>query len=143
MESPLIGNGFDSGVRYSGLLIGHLHNSYFQILANSGLLGFLPWLAMLMIVVYKILHQLLLVIRKKTANLEQEKVAMVLFVTLIALLGRSLTGSVLVSHSWSLLLFLSMILELAWLEGKLRRGSHDKNNRPIGPARSTRLPKAG
>jgi O-antigen ligase len=47
-EAPILGYGMGSGVRFGdvsrGLKGSHLHSSYFEVLLDSGLLGFFPWI---------------------------------------------------------------------------------------------------
>lgn len=63
-ESPILGYGFDAGVRFGAVSESfrgsHLHSSYFEVLLNSGLLGFIPWLFCLFSVSVRILHKSLL-----------------------------------------------------------------------------------
>jgi O-antigen ligase len=46
-DQPFLGYGMAAGVRFGGVsdsLGGHLHSSYFEVLLNSGLIGFIPWI---------------------------------------------------------------------------------------------------
>ncbi|BAZ92984.1 uncharacterized protein FOKN1_0582 [Thiohalobacter thiocyanaticus] len=110
MESPLIGNGFDAGTRFAtDVTIGHLHNSFFQVLANSGLLGFIPWV---MAVTIGSCQLFLRAWRRRSAPLQQRVSALVALLIMIGLLARAWTGSVLVSHAWSTMMFLGLMVDL-------------------------------
>lgn len=110
MESPVFGHGFDAGVRFaSNLTVGHLHNSYFQVLANSGLLGFIPWFAAFVITSVRVVQHAW---RYRSAPTLQRIDALVPLLILIGLLARSWTGSVLVSHAWSTMIFLAMAVDV-------------------------------
>lgn len=110
VESPLIGHGFDAGVRFeTGLGIGHLHNSYFQILANSGLLGIVPWIAALIIGGLGLARQAW---RQRFSSPSERVQALVPVLILLGLLARSWTGSVMVSHAWSTMMFLALMVDL-------------------------------
>ncbi len=118
VESPIVGHGFDAGVRFgSDVTIGHLHNSYFQVLANSGLLGFLPWVAALIIGSIGLMRHAWLC---RSAALAERVCALIPLLILIGLLARTWTGSVLVSHAWSTMMFLALIINL-YVERKKRQ----------------------
>ncbi|MCD6565652.1 MAG: O-antigen ligase family protein [Bacteroidales bacterium] len=63
-KSPVLGYGMAAGVEYGAVsksLIGsHMHSSYFEILLNTGLLGFIPWFLCLVVVSKNILKRLLI-----------------------------------------------------------------------------------
>lgn len=110
LDRPFVGHGFDTGVRYGGIKYGiaktHMHNSFFQVLANSGLLGLIPWLLFIFTVswcTFKDLFRYHWPVRTYADKIHVEVAAVLLII-----LTRSLTGSVLVNHSWSLMLFLSI-----------------------------------
>ncbi len=110
LESPIVGHGFDAGVRFgTGLRIGHLHNSYFQILANSGLLGIVPWIAALIIGGLGLARQAW---RQRFSSPSERVQALVPVLILLGLLARSWTGSVMVSHAWSTMMFLALMVDL-------------------------------
>lgn len=110
LESPIVGNGFDAGTRFaSDIAIGHLHNSFFQVLANSGLLGFIPWV---MAVTVGSFQLVLRAWRRRTAPLQERVPALVALLIMIGLLARVWTGSVMVSHAWSTMMFLGLMVDL-------------------------------
>lgn len=110
LESPIVGHGFDAGVRFgTGLGIGHLHNSYFQILANSGLLGILPWITAVMIGGIGLVRHTW---RQRSLPPLERARALVPALILLGLLARSWTGSVMVSHAWSTMMFLALMVDL-------------------------------
>lgn len=110
LESPIVGHGFDAGVRFgTDLGIGHLHNSYFQILANSGLLGILPWIAAVVIGGLGLVRHAW---RQRSSPPLERARALVPVLILLGLLARSWTGSVMVSHAWSTMMFLALMVDL-------------------------------
>lgn len=110
-DNPLIGHGFDAGVRYGGAEYGiktHMHNSYFQVLANSGLLGFIPWFIFIIMVSVYITKNFRRNL-KNSVDIASNAHIEVMAVLLVILL-RSITGSVMVNHSWAGMLLLALFV---------------------------------
>jgi len=111
-DSPLIGHGFEAGVKYGGKAYGiaeglHMHNAHMQVLVNSGLLGYVAWMVFILAVALPVFRRVRHNFPAKTplARYEVEMFGVVLLILL-----RTMTGSVLVFHHCSLLLLLSMLV---------------------------------
>ncbi|UTF49426.1 O-antigen ligase family protein [Desulfomicrobium sp. ZS1] len=118
-ESPWFGAGFDVGVRFSETShFGHLHNSYFQVLANSGILSFIPWFLFLWTILFRVFRRFWSSLKIKDPTDHKKYMAMKVFVACIPLVARSFTGSVMLNHSWSLMFFLALFVEIKWLEAE-------------------------
>ncbi len=111
-DSPILGHGFDAGVRYGanefGLSHTHMHNAHVQIIANSGLAGYIPWLLMVMIVTWRVVHRLLA--RSWPAVNESDRYHIEITAILALILLRTITGQVLVTHQWSLMIFIGIVV---------------------------------
>jgi O-antigen ligase len=112
-DAPFFGHGFDAGVRYGGSKYGlaktHMHNSHFQILSNSGFFGYLTWLAFVVLVSLHVLK--FFTLRNKYGQNGLEFIlGYELVAILIIILLRSMTGQVLVTHQWSLMIFLGLFI---------------------------------
>jgi len=110
-ESPILGYGMASGVRFGEIIkdirIGHMHNSYFEVLLNSGSLGFIFWVMTLIIVSWNIFKKLLFQLAElnnanKSFHIE---ISSILMCSLI----RTLTGSVFVIHDYTFVLYICFI----------------------------------
>lgn len=111
-DSPLVGHGYDAGVKTLGRNFGvegaHLHNAYFQVLANSGIAGFVVWFAMLASVAWMVFGRITKM-RWPIYPVEDRFRAEVAVVLLIILV-RTMTGQVLVTHQYSLLIFMGILV---------------------------------
>ncbi len=109
-DSPILGHGFDAGVRYGagefGLSHTHMHNAHVQIIANSGLAGYIPWLLMVLVVTWRISHHLLT--RAWPAATENDRYHIEIAAILLLIVLRTATGQVLVTHQWSLMIFMGI-----------------------------------
>jgi O-antigen ligase len=117
-DAPMLGHGFDMGVRHKGVLYGfpdmsHMHNSHFQVLVNSGVVGYALWLMMF-------LPPMFMAFRSYggafSGNTLLERYQVELFAVMLLIALRSITGQILVTHQWSLLVFLGAYvhLRLGW-----------------------------
>lgn len=100
-----------AGVRFGavskGLIGSHLHSSYFEVLLNSGLLGFIPWVVCLIIVSKKIVQKMLSPPRWFT---EDAKIFHVEILTiLIFSLIRSIAGTNFVYFDYIFMLYLGLV----------------------------------
>lgn len=113
-DRPLLGHGYDTGVRYGaqkyGLANTHMHNAHFQVLANSGVLGYSIWSLMVASVGYPVIRRLMR--DHWPARTEDDRFFLEMFAVLLVVLLRTVTGQVLVAHLWSLMLFLGMVVYL-------------------------------
>ncbi len=115
LDSPLLGHGFETGVRFLGssygLLAEHMHNAHMQVIANSGAMGYLLWISMV-IVVTRILLKM-----RKQLNLTVATEAGRFHFEILLVMGiiwiRTITGSVLVFHQYSLLIFMAIMVYIA------------------------------
>jgi O-antigen ligase len=109
-EAPFMGHGFELGVAYD--VIGkygrsHLHNSHFQILANNGILGYVAWLGFFIPVCLFIFIQ---VKRHLPCRNSEDRYYIESAVIALGIALRTMTGSVLVSHQWSLMIFAAIYI---------------------------------
>lgn len=111
-ESPILGYGFAAGVRFGAVIPGstgsHLHSSYFEVLLNSGMIGFLPWISCLILTSKDILKRLLFRPRWFTPKLKNFHVGIAAL--WIFLLLRTTTGTMFVQFEPSFILYLAIIL---------------------------------
>lgn len=110
--SPVFGHGFEAGVRFSGNEYGlpggtHMHNAHMQTLINSGLLGYSVWLLMVIIVSRKLIRRMFRHHWKR--NDEQSWLHVEMVAILVLILLKTLTGSVLIYHQYSLLIFMGIM----------------------------------
>jgi O-antigen ligase len=115
LDSPIIGHGFEAGARTGGESYGiqagmHMHSSHVQILVNTGILGYLPWLAMVTQIGLRLTRGLFAV-RLPAADLD-DRVLVALSAAYVVCLVRTITGSVLLSHSYSMMLLVSIMVFL-------------------------------
>jgi len=111
-ESPFLGYGKAAGVRYGAVIKratgSHLHNSYFEVLLNSGLLGFIPWLLGLFSLFKKILIDNLFVFGRLKKDMQ------VLYVEMVAILMffliRSLAGTTFVDFDYTYIIYICLIV---------------------------------
>ncbi len=110
-DKPILGYGMAAGVRYGAVsksLIGsHLHSSYFEVLLNSGLIGFIPWLICFFILMSKILKIFFFIPEWFTPLMKErhKEITAILFFLFI----RSLAGTTFVNFDHSLMLFIALI----------------------------------
>ena len=111
-DKPILGHGYDAGVRYGGEKYGlrgtHMHNAHFQVLANSGMLGYMLWLIMVAVVSWRMARRLMR--DHWPATTGEDRFFAEMFAVLLLILLRTVTGQVLVTHQWSLLLFLGLVV---------------------------------
>ncbi len=115
IDSPVFGHGMDAGVRYGGRLYGlpagtNMHSSHFQILANMGFLGYLSWL----IFVLAVTASLWKGVWNSPNSLRSEEGRFRLELILVAsvILFRTFLGHVLVTNSFSLLVFIALFVSI-------------------------------
>lgn len=113
VDSPFIGHGFQAGVRLSGGKFGipmglNMHNSYLQILIDSGLIGFVPWL---MFLVSSFLYVCRSFYNKYnyTRFYQYDLEAVLIF---IIVYFRTFLGQVLVVHNFSTMLIVAIIFSI-------------------------------
>ncbi|KAA1188941.1 O-antigen ligase family protein [Pseudohalioglobus sediminis] len=114
IESPILGHGYDAGVRYGVTVFGieqtHMHNTYVQILVNSGLLGFVFWLVFFTVSLKTIFKGFKSGV---PAVDESSGFAVETWTVITLILIRTMTGQVLVTHQWALLIFLAAYINFA------------------------------
>jgi len=109
-QSPVIGNGFDAGVRAAGFY--HFHNSHAMILANSGALGYLMWLLALLACAFAAFK-----VAFKPGSFFIRLLVLFFFILFIV---RSLTGTIGMILDWPLFLLVSShLLALRSLKSQL------------------------
>jgi len=114
-DSPVYGYGYDAGVRYSGVTYGiargsHMHNSHLQVLVNNGIVGYIPWIIMVSWVTWRAVRRLLdfrWPLFQANSRLYAET-----FAVLIVILVRTITAQVLVTHQYSFLVFIGILIYL-------------------------------
>lgn len=110
-EKPILGYGMAAGVRFGAIGKGfsgsHLHSSYFEVLVNSGLLGFIPWFLTLVLVTKTIIYKTLFPPRWFTDKLKSYHLEMAAI--LIFGLVRSIAGTTFVYFDHSFMLYIGII----------------------------------
>ncbi len=110
-DSPIIGHGYDAGVRYNreyGMFGSHMHNSHIQIIANTGALGYLTWIGFVLSISFLVAK---LFFKKHYPPINEQSVYFVeICAVLILIVLRTLTGQVMVTHQWSLLIFIGVFI---------------------------------
>ena len=111
-ESPLLGYGFAAGVRFgavsSKLTGNHLHSSYLEVLLNSGIVGFLPWITCLMLTTKDIFRNL--IFRPRWFTPELKSIHVGIAALWVFLLIRSIAGTLFVLFDPSFILYLAIII---------------------------------
>jgi O-antigen ligase len=113
-DAPILGHGYDAGVRYKGGQYGfgnlsHMHNSHFQVLVNSGIVGYAIWLIMFIVPLFLVFRSFGGAFFGRTVV---ERYSVELFVIMLLIFLRSITGQILVTHQWSLMIFMGAYLHL-------------------------------
>ncbi len=105
-KSPVLGYGMAAGVRFqegrASSFGNHLHSSYFEVLVNSGLIGFVPWALCLLWVLKTITATFFFPpawFKEKEKKMHIEIATLVLFSTIRSISG---TTFVYVDHSFML-----------------------------------------
>jgi len=115
-ERPLLGHGYDAGVRYGATKYGldgtHMHNAHFQVLSNSGIVGYLAWLFFVVGATWLVVRNFHSLWRRPRDDPERYSAEAVCVMLIILI--RTLTGSVLVTHQFSLLLFLGLYVYVSF-----------------------------
>jgi len=133
-DAPLLGHGFEAGVKYGGIKYGiaeglHMHNAHMQVLVDSGMVGYIAW------VVFVSAVAIPMTIRAKKdfpATISSARFEIEMFCVMLIMLLRTMTGSVLVFHHYSLLLLLSMLIYLKLPKsGKRSAGTGDDSTIPF------------
>lgn len=112
-DAPIFGHGMDAGVRYGGAAYGvplgtNMHSAHLQILANNGITGYLAWLVFVVTTVAGILTALL----RTPGGVRSEEGRLRLEMLLVAfvIVFRTFLGHVLVTHHFSFLVFLALLV---------------------------------
>lgn len=108
-DSPLIGHGMDAGVRSGGLRYGlvdgtNMHNSHFQVLVNTGVLGYFFWLLFIITATSAV------VAIPKQSFLAISGFRLEMLLVLFVILFRTFMGHVLVTHAFSMIFFYSTVV---------------------------------
>ena len=114
MASPIVGHGFETGLLYGGEEFGisghmHMHNSHVQILINSGMVGYLCWLVVVMWTLLKFTQ----IIKRnlgKRARLQSDPRMFEIYAVYVLLMLRTITGSVMINHGVTLIFLLGTIV---------------------------------
>lgn len=139
-DSPVIGHGFQTGVRNKGVEYGlplgvNMHSSHMQVLVDTGALGYIAWLIFVFGMsarTYK---------NYKCADKSDDATRMVAVEHLLivfVILFRSVLGHVLVSHQLNLMIFLSVFLYSAlrlngmWHNKDDNGGARERKNADAG-----------
>ena len=111
-DRPLFGHGFQTGARFGGEKYGmplgtNLHNSHFQVLVDSGFLGYFMWLGFLLIGAKKIYK---LVDKHSVRRNEEGRFRLELLVIVVMLLIRTTVGRAMAGLDLALMLYMAMLL---------------------------------
>lgn len=107
-ESPLWGHGYAAGARYTvlGTIPGRedqtgLHNAFLDVLANNGLIGFIPWVTAFL--------WTLVILLKQSVKDPSDRFSPLFVSILILFFVRMTTGDSLVYHDNTTLMFLGIV----------------------------------
>lgn len=113
-DRPLLGHGFQAGARFSspsyGLAAGsNMHNGHMQVLVDSGVIGYLIWLAFSGVIAWRCG---VLLLRARPGDTEPKQ-----FVAEIAAIGlmiflRTSVGHVLVSMDFNTMLYVALLVSM-------------------------------
>ena len=111
-DRPLLGHGFQTGARFGGEKYGiplgtNLHNSHFQVLVDSGFLGYIVWLGFLLIGGIKIFQSFN---KRLIGQNEDGRFRLELLVIVVMLLIRTTVGRAMAGMDIALMLYMAMIL---------------------------------
>ena len=109
-DSPVLGHGFQAGVRDEGGEYGlsrgtNMHSGHMQVLVDTGALGYVTWLTFILgvsVTVYK---------NYRSCNEIDERTRMLAveyLLVVFVIIFRSVLGQILVSHQTNLMIFLSI-----------------------------------
>lgn len=110
-ESPVLGYGMGAGVRFGSVMKhtgSHLHSSYFEVLLDSGLLGFIPWLLGLFCIFKKIILDNLFLFSRFKEEAQELHVEMVVILTFFLI--RSVAGTTFVTFDYTYMIYVCMIV---------------------------------
>lgn len=142
-DSPIFGHGFAVGVRNSGVKYGigegmSMHNAHMEVLVNTGLLGYIPWIIFLVGVAAYVWKNFRMCRRVPAERLFAVMAMLMTFVILF----RSALGHVLVTHQMNTLVLLSIYLYAALsLDIGLNDGVGASRTVGDDPPGQSRLPK--
>jgi O-antigen ligase len=140
LDSPLVGHGYEVGVRYVGAAFGigtgsHMHNAHMQVLVNTGILGYLAWAGMVLAVVWPLQRANRIKVPGSRAESRRFNLELVAVATL--LLVKTMASSTLVFHSNSLVILMGMMVYNG--VSRLRRSAIAKERTENGIAGSDEL----
>ncbi|MCW9057759.1 MAG: O-antigen ligase family protein [Gammaproteobacteria bacterium] len=104
LKSPILGHGFYA----TGKSILAPHNAYLTVLLNGGILGFMPWLLGVVVGFWVIFSRFLR--RSWRQYSAQNAYYMEILAVMIVQFFRTITGQDITIHSYSMLLFLSVLV---------------------------------
>jgi O-antigen ligase len=111
-DSPLFGHGYQTGARFGGSTYGlqigtNLHNSHFQVLIDSGLVGYTLWLVFLVSGGWLVLRR-----RKNDSSAHGDHVTFNVEIAVLSvmLLVRTLIGHAMVALDIGIMFFLSAVM---------------------------------
>lgn len=120
MENPILGYGMAAGIRFGAVseaLKGtHMHSSYFEILLNSGLIGFIPWFVSLLLITNVIMWRIFSPPAWFTPELRDFHIEIA--AVLIFGLVRSVAGTTFVFLDHTMMLFVSLLAYSALVRKK-------------------------
>jgi len=114
-DQPMLGHGFQTGVRFGGRKYGlpegiNMHSSHFQVLVDSGVVGYVFWLLFIVPIAWRIIKSLIRrhLPEKTAADRFHIEAVLIIFMMLF----RSLTGHVFVSLDFNLLVYIALFLSV-------------------------------
>jgi len=111
-DSPVVGHGYDAGVREIGPSYGisapHMHNAHLQVLVNTGVAGYLPWLALVLLTSWLTFVPIVM----PSAHMTEERriEAVETAAVMIAVLVTTMTFSELAAHTQTFMLMLGILI---------------------------------
>jgi len=111
-DSPVVGHGYDAGVRELGHSYGvsapHMHNAHLQVLVNTGIAGYLPWVCLVLLASWTTFTPLL---RPRSFGSEQSHIdAVETAAVLVGVLITTMTFSELAAHTQTFMLMLGIVI---------------------------------
>lgn len=111
--SPILGHGFETGLLFGGEEYGlghmHMHNSHVQILINSGLIGYMPWLFVTTWVFFKFTSIIRRSLKQRSKYKADPKMYEI-YAVYVLLCLRTMTGSVMLNHGVTFIILIGTMV---------------------------------
>lgn len=113
-DAPLFGHGYGAGVRFIGHEYGlppgtHMHNTFMQVLADTGLVGLIALLGFIVSTLGSFAKQLMFHVRASSYRSADRLFLVGVGMTLILIMIKTTTGSMLVNHQPAVLITIAAL----------------------------------